>query len=112
MRGFYTKHIISRGKAAGLIPSHEWEGIENGIPLPATLTRELAKMTGTGDKGAGSLRLFSNFPFKFRTGKDAALDNFEKDALAYLEKNAKGEFSRIEKIDGKTVYRYALADVM
>jgi len=112
VRGFYTKHIVSRAKAAGMTPTHEWEKQENAIPLPATLTRELAKMTGTGSKGAGSLRLFSNYPFKFRTGKDIALDGFEKEALTYLEKNAKGEFFRIEKVDGKPFYRYALADVM
>jgi methyl-accepting chemotaxis protein len=112
VRGFYTKHIVARAKAAGMTITHEWEGHENAIPLPATLTRELAKLAGSGEKGTGSLRLYSNIPFKFRTGKDIELDTFEKEALVYLEKNAKGEFSRIEQMNGKSFYRYAIADTM
>lgn len=113
VRGFYTQHIVPRAKAAGMQAGHDWEKADNTIPIPATLTRELAKLTGSDRKGAGSLRLFSDLPFAFRSGKEIELDGFEKDALAFVKQNPKGEFVRVEtRPDGGSVYRYAIADTM
>lgn len=105
-RDFYAREIVPKAAGKGLSASHEFKGQEGKIPVPATLIGALAE-NDTHDIG---LRLYSKLPFRFRGA--ARLDGFEDAALAWLEKNPKGEFHRIELRDGAPVMRLARADVM
>jgi methyl-accepting chemotaxis protein len=109
VRQFYNKNIVSKAKAAGMSVHQTHEGVDNTIPIPATLIRAL---NDAGDAREGSLRLYSDLPFAFRKGKDAELDAFETDALARLKANPKEPVSRLEWTASGPVMRYAVADIM
>ena len=107
-RMFYAREIVPKAKAKGVSISHDFNGKEDAIPVPATLIGALAE----ADKSGNGLRLFSRQPFAFRKGEAKPLDGFEDEALAWLEKNPSAEFYRIERRDGVPVMRLAKADVM
>jgi methyl-accepting chemotaxis protein/aerotaxis receptor len=109
-RLFYAREIVPKAQMAGLVPTPLFQGDPHAIPLPASLMRGLGEMPVPSD--TGTIRLFSHYPFKFRTPAETRLDSFEERALAYLEQHPKGEFGRLESLNGKPVYRLAVADVM
>ncbi len=104
-RAFYSREVVPKAKAKGVEITHDFEGKEDRIPVPATLMHALS----TPENG---LRLYSRLPFRFRNGGTAQLDHFEDEALAWLEKNPQGEFYRIEQRGGVPVMRLARADIM
>jgi C4-dicarboxylate-specific signal transduction histidine kinase len=55
-------------------------------------------------------RFYSNYPFKNRA--DRVLDDFQKEALYYVEQNDYGIYHKRDTIDGKQVLRVAVADFM
>ncbi|MDQ1362626.1 MAG: methyl-accepting chemotaxis protein [Pseudomonadota bacterium] len=107
-RMFYAREIVSKAAAKGLIISHDFKGQPDKIPLPATLIAALAD----ADKSGNEMRLYSRYPFSFRTAEETRQDAFEQDALNWLEANPAGEFHRIEWRDGASVFRLAKADIM
>ncbi|MDP2809328.1 MAG: methyl-accepting chemotaxis protein [Rhodocyclaceae bacterium] len=107
-RMFYAREIVPKAKAKGLGIHHEFKGKEDAIPVPASLIGALAET----DKSGNGLRLYSKHPFTFRKAEETRRDAFEEEALAWLEKNPKGEFYRIERRDGQPVMRLATADIM
>lgn len=40
-RGYYAKKVVGPVKAAGLKASHDYDGVDGTIPLPATMTHEI-----------------------------------------------------------------------
>ncbi len=107
-RMFYAREIVPKAKAKGLGIHHEFKGREDAIPVPASLIGALAET----DKSGNGLRLYSKYPFTFRKAEETRRDAFEEEALAWLEKNPKGEFYRVERRDGQPVMRLAMADIM
>jgi methyl-accepting chemotaxis protein len=107
-RMFYAREIVPKATTRGLGIHHEFKDKEDAIPVPASLIGALAD----SDKSGNGLRLYSKYPFTFRTAAKARLDAFEEEALAWLEKNPKGEFYRIESRDGQPFMRLATADIM
>lgn len=112
IRKFYAEHVVKRALAAGMEVKPDWDADPHSLPLPATLTRELAKLAGEGHNGAGNMRLFSRHPFLFRTAEETKLDEFERAALNHLQAYPDGEYWRVETVHGRTIYRYAMADRM
>ncbi len=106
-RAFYSQEIIPKGKEAGLEITHDFEENPHGIPLPASLMRSLGEMSK--GENASELKLYSRHPFSFNNSRT---DEFEKEALKWLEDNPDESYYRIEEQDGKTVFRLAQADVM
>ena len=43
IREYYSSEVVPRAKAGGVVVSHDYRDIEGAIPLPATLTIELAQ---------------------------------------------------------------------
>ena len=83
MRSFYASDVVQAVNAAtGRVETrHDYKGVPNAIPIPATLSLELGERISGGD-GAVKYRFVSDLPFKDRKPHD--LDAFEVQALADL----------------------------
>src|SRR5918911_554763 len=106
LRGLYTSEVVEKVRSHGVIVTHDYQGRENTIPLPATLTIELGRRVG--ERGSGmSVRLYSDYPFPWR--KDGGpRDAFEREALAALGRDPTHAFSRVEDYQGQPAIRYAV----
>lgn len=83
MRSFYASDIVQAvNTATGRIETrHDYKGVRNAIPIPATLSLELGERISGAD-GAIRYRFVSDLPFKDR--KPHELDAFELTALENL----------------------------
>lgn len=83
MRSFYASDVVQAiNSATGRIETrHDYKGVPNAIPIPATLSLELGERISGAD-GAVKYRFLSDLPFKDR--KPHELDAFEVAALAEL----------------------------
>src|SRR5262249_5847374 len=85
LRAYYTDQIVSRVRKAGgpLKVSFNHKGKDDTIPLPATVIHDLSEEHA---RSSGlHFKLSSNYPFPHR--KDRILDDFAREALAYLERH-------------------------
>ncbi|MEH6461315.1 methyl-accepting chemotaxis protein [Chitinimonas sp. JJ19] len=110
LRAFYTKEIASRAKKAGMQLNFDFATTEGTLPLPATLVKTLGESIEKDHPGM-SIRLYSRFPFPNRAPTEK-YDAFELKSLEALEKAPDVPQAIIEKRDGKTYARYAVADRM
>lgn len=83
MRSFYASDVVQavNGATGRVITTHDYKGVPNAIPIPATLSLELGERISGAD-GAVKYRFVSDLPFKDR--KPHELDAFEAHALAEL----------------------------
>lgn len=83
IRTYYSRNVVGRvlqnGGAAS--PVHNYEDVEGGIPIPATLSIELGEVIGQRGRNI-AYRFVSEEPFAGRATHN--LDAFETDALAKL----------------------------
>jgi hypothetical protein len=110
LRTYYTKEVVSRVPRSCVTVSHDYENIEHGIPLPATLTIQLAKEIGRQSDGF-SVKLYSDYPFPWR-GEPGQLDGFEKRAIQKLSETPGEPYYEIEQSLTGGYLRYATADIM
>jgi len=111
LRSLYTSDVVERVRTHGVSVTHDYKDHDNAIPLPATLTIELGQRIGARGSGM-SVRLYSDYPFPWRTKEGGARDAFEREALAALRQNPEQPFSRFEEYQGGQVLRFAVADRM
>ena len=111
-RTLYTSEVVETVRKEGIEVTHDYDQKKGAIPLPATLSRELAEHIARETQNGLELRLFSIYPFPWRKDLHKTLDHFEKDAFVAINKNKENPFYRIEDQNGKKVARYAKADVM
>jgi hypothetical protein len=97
-----------RGMAAGVQVTHDYESRKGAMPLPATLTRKAAGHVSARSASGMQVRLYSDFPWKFRTD-GGPQDEFERDALRQLRENPADPVYRFEEYQGRPVLRYAIA---
>ena len=85
VRGFYSQNVVARvlGSTGPTAVVHNYQDIPGAIPLPATLSLELAKVIG-GKEGNMTYRFISDYPFTNRKPHD--LDSFERQALMTLRR--------------------------
>jgi serine/threonine protein kinase len=81
------------------------------MPPPATFTIELGQQLGASNPNGIKVRLYSNYPFRYRTD-GGPRDDFERTALERLGRNPDDPVTSFEEMDGRTVLRYATARVM
>ncbi len=107
----YSQAAVERAKTVdGISVTHAYLTQSGAIPLPSTFAIELSDRI-TEENRDMSMRFYSDFPFPWR--KEGGMrDSFERDALAYLRKNPQQKFSRIEKVNGLTTFRYGEASIM
>lgn len=108
IRSYYTKNIIKKVLAeSSLKPSFNHKTEAKGVPLPATLIHDLSEILA--DKGT-SLKLYSPFPFPNRSSRQ--LDTFGQNAWQALSKDPSKSYVETAEINGKTVVRVGVADIM
>ncbi len=110
LRTVYTAEVVEKVRGHGFSVSHDYHGKSSTIPLPASLTIELGRRMSERDSGL-HWRLFSEYPFPWRTD-GGPHDAFEREALIALKKNPQQPFFRMDTFRGKSVLRYAVADIM
>ncbi|MDH3974449.1 MAG: ATP-binding protein [Deltaproteobacteria bacterium] len=110
-RTLYTSHVVEVLPRKGIEASHNLDLQKSSIPLPATLAMILDEKIGNKVDGAKT-RLYSPYPFPWRMNEGGLTDDFAKEAWSILSGSSKSSFYRFEKIEGKEVLRYAIADVM
>ncbi|WP_315861543.1 adenylate/guanylate cyclase domain-containing protein [[Leptolyngbya] sp. PCC 7376] len=111
-RTLYSDSVVARMREQpGITITHDYHNMDGGIPLPATYFIELGEEISNSQKGSG-VRLFSNHPFPWRQETGGARDDFEREAIAFLETNPEAAFSNIETVTNRLSLRYAVADVM
>jgi diguanylate cyclase (GGDEF)-like protein len=108
VRGLYTQAVISRALATkALTPSWDWRERSDGIPLPATLVKEISDAMKSED---ATLSLVSPYPWPHRRGRE--LDAFEREAWEIFQTDPDRVISRQETVAGRRVLRLAVADRM
>lgn len=108
----YSAAAAERAKVVpGITVTHAYLNTKGAIPLPSTFAIELGEQIS--EKNAEmSVRLYSNYPYPWRTATGGAKDAFERDALNFLRENPRQKFYRLEKQNGSTTLRYAQASLM
>jgi len=110
-RTLYTSEVVNIVKSQGITVTHDYRSIPGAIPLPATLSMLLGKKIGEQNNGAKT-RLYSPYPFPWRLSEGGLKDEFSKKAWQFLQANPNRDYSQFEQSDGRSVLRYAKADVM
>ena len=110
LRTFYTREVVSRVPENSVTVSHDYRNIAHAIPLPATLTIQLAEEISLQSEGF-SARLYSNYPFPWRS-ELSTLDGFEKTAIQRLSDSPHEPYYEFEKSPDGGYLRYATADIM
>ena len=109
-RILYTSEVVARVEGHGIEVTHNYQGKEGAIPLPATLSIILSEHIGKVSEET-TFKLFSNHPFPGRVN-DAINDAFDRAALASLQENPQQPYYRFEEYNGRWTLRYATADQM
>ncbi len=108
IRKYYTENVINKVIATGVLrPTFDHKTDKNTIPLPATLVHEVSE---TLQKENTKINLYSAYPFPNR--KDRILDSFQQQAWEFIIKNPKEKFVKTQVINGKTIVRVAISDIM
>lgn len=108
IRGYYTSNVVGVVVKDGNLRADAVHRDDPGvIPLPATMVHEISKKL---EKENLSISLYSPFPFPIRG--DRKLDNFQKEAWDYLQKNPESVFQAVEEGEESKVLRVAIADTM
>ena len=111
-RSLYSSEIVDKLKNIPEVEvTHDYSSRSAAIPIPATYLIELNHRISENNLGT-SVRLYSKYPFPWRKPRQTIRDNFEEEAITFLEKNPQEIFYRIEEIDGSPTLRYAQPDIM
>ncbi|MDY0328670.1 MAG: DUF3365 domain-containing protein, partial [Arcobacteraceae bacterium] len=111
-REYYTKSVVSdiKNYAPNIEFHYDHFGINGKIPFPTTTIHDLSEIFSENKNIGMIFRFYSNYPFKNRA--DRVLDDFQKEALDFVDKNDDGIYSKRDIVDGKEVLRVAVADFM
>ncbi len=80
---YYTTEVVGRLTDRSLQVTHDYSGKKNAIPLPATMSVELADRISHKNPSL-KIRLYSDLPFPWRRESGGPKDQFERDALREL----------------------------
>ncbi len=104
IRGYYASNVVGRIQQndGESVPAHNYEEIDGGIPIPATLSIELGSLVDTrGDNIR--YRFVSDEVFESRSPH--RLDTFETDALAALRTGVVPVNGAVTEISGSFLNR-------
>ena len=93
---------------AGVALSHDYPSRKGAMPFPATLTRDFGKQITERSESGMQVRLYSDYPWKFRKDGGPA-DDFEREALRRLRENPDEPVYQFQDYQGRPVLRYAIA---
>ncbi len=111
-RNYYSTQIVGSLSDSDVDFTHDYVEIDNALPLPATLTRELGQDLSLAS--ASSMNFYSDDPFPWREPVNAADDPFLAEALVYLRTNPNEVYFETETDPetGERFLRYATPSVM
>lgn len=104
-RSVYSSEVVSKLDGTTVSVVHDYRGRDNAVPLPATLSIDLAERLSEG--GESDFRLVSNHPFPWRASR--TLSTFEQDALAAIAEAPEGELHTVLNGRDGPVLAYARA---
>ena len=104
----YSEAVDRAMPKGKVLVTHDYAARKDSLPLPATLTIDLSKTISERSETGMQVRLYSDYPWKFRTDRPA-MDAFERDALARLRQNPDDPVYHFEEYGGRPVLRYAIA---
>lgn len=108
----YSDAAVDRAKTVqGIDVTHAYLSKPGAIPLPSTFAIELGDRI-TEREDAVAVRFYSNYPFPWRKAEGGPRDQFEQEALSYLQKNPKSHFSQVLQNQKHSVFRYGEASIM
>jgi hypothetical protein len=105
---YYSRRVVERLKQFGVEAVSDYAHRPMTVPLPATATHELGKEISECGTSGMQVRLFSDYPFRFRTESGPA-DAFEWHALGRLRQAPEEAVHSFEDFGGRPVLRYAIA---
>lgn len=103
-RSFYSKEVLSKLHDSGLSASHLYKGVPATIPIPATMTIDLAQKINSRDQHL-NISVVSQYPYPRR--KEYNLNYFEEKAFNWFNTSAESSFSKIMEIDGEEFLGFA-----
>ncbi|HLY09277.1 MAG TPA: protein kinase [Planctomycetota bacterium] len=107
---YYTSEVVARLTDRGIQVTHDYAGKKNAIPLPATMSVELAERISQKSSGM-QIRLYSDSPFPWRR-EGGPKDDFQREALSRLRGDPDHAYYRLEDLKGRRSLRYATASRM
>ena len=110
-RTLYTEKVVEIVRPHGIEITHDTEGKDNAIPLPATFSIELGNRITEKESGS-HIRLYSPYPFPWRSETGGLQDDFAQDAWNFFQLNPDTSFFRFEEFDGRPSLRFATSDLM
>lgn len=111
-RTLYSDNAVHRVEnVLGVQITPDYAKIPNAIPIPATYLIELGQLLSQKNPGM-SVRLYSDYPFRWRKTQRGPQDDFERQALIALRQQPDKPFVRFENFQGRLSVRYAEADRM
>lgn len=103
-RDFYSSEVLSKMQNLPVRVSHEYSGIEDALPLPASMVFDLAERINHAEKDF-KLFIVSEYPFPWRYSKP--LDDFEKKALEQFAQLGRESYDEVRKFEGEDTLYYA-----
>jgi serine/threonine protein kinase len=108
LNDLYSEAVDRAMPKGKVLVTHDYAARKDALPLPATLTIDLGKSISDRSASGMQVRLYSDYPWKFRKNGGPA-DDFEWDALHRLRENPDEPVFRFEDYQGRPVLRYATA---
>ncbi|MDQ1340360.1 MAG: methyl-accepting chemotaxis protein [Campylobacterota bacterium] len=111
IRLYYSQNVaVKINQKEGMSVDYNHKDSSTTIPLAETFIHDVSTIISE-DKEALKIKLYSDYPYPNRA--DRALDQFEKDAIAFFRKNQTSEpFTRNEVLNGESFVRVAIPDFM
>ena len=110
-RSLYTSEVVAPLAKRGVLATHDYREHAGAIPLPATFSMMLGRRLGHSDKVSVRTRLYSAYPFPWRT-EGGLTDDFAKQAWDALAVSGKSSFVRVESRHGERFLVLATPDRM
>ena len=111
VRTLYTSEVVQPASAVGMDVTHDYMLSGNAIPIPATFSMQLGDLIGKNATGASS-RLYSAYPFPWRSVEGGLTDDYSKKAWDQLSRDQGKPYMQFVETRQGLVLRYAVADVM
>jgi serine/threonine protein kinase len=108
---YYTSEVVARLTDRSIQVTHDYAGRKNAIPLPATMSVELADRISHKNPSL-QIRLYSDLPFPWRQESGGPRDQFERDALRELRAKPDQPYYVEDGPRGSRSLRYASASRM
>ncbi len=103
-RQFYSTEIISKLHSTDIELTHEYRGRENALPIPATMSIDMAKKINSSDQNL-HMAIVSGYPFPWRASRE--MTSFEQRAMARLSGSAEPDYSEVIERNGHETIAYA-----